>query len=203
MALKTPVGTASYPALFTPRPPRNPKDAAKYQLTVMLTEDASKTEEFKNLQKAALQAAFDEWGDSQKTKDSIKSGGIKMPFIKGEKVPEGWAVVLRLNSKEPVGVVDRYRDPKTGKARVITDPGEVYPGSLVRASVGAYAYDVDGNKGVAFGLRNVQKVGDGPRIDGRSKAEDEFEGEDMEDAAMPGEEDKTPVDKADMSDLLG
>jgi hypothetical protein len=44
----------------------------------------------------------------------------------------------------------------------------------VRFSGNAYAYNQAGNKGITFGLNNVQKVADGERIDGRAEASEEF-----------------------------
>ena len=38
-----------------------------------------------------------------------------------------------------------------------------------------FAYDKAGNRGISFGLNNVQKLGDGERLDGRLKAEDDFD----------------------------
>jgi hypothetical protein len=45
----------------------------------------------------------------------------------------------------------------------------------VRASLRAFAYDTNGNKGVSFGLNNIQKLGEGQRLDGRKAATDEFD----------------------------
>lgn len=52
----------------------------------------------------------------------------------------------------------------------------VYPGAYYRATVTVYSYDNKG-KGVALGLMNLQKIKDGPRIDGRSDAAADFEDE--------------------------
>ena len=58
---------------------------------------------------------------------------------------------------------------------MITDPDEVYCGCKVRATLSVFAYDKAGNRGISFGLNNVQKLGDGERLDGRLRAEDDFE----------------------------
>jgi hypothetical protein len=213
--LTTPVGTASYPALFAPRLGSKPKpgDKAKYQLTILFTEEQVKSEAFAALKQAALSTAYEKWGDSDKTRDAIKRKAIKFPFITDERVPDGYKCMLRLNGNEPPGVVDRYPanppviNPKTGKPspRVITDPKEIYAGAQVKATVGVFVYDVDGNKGVSFGLRNVQKWADGERIDGRASATDEFDSEEQESASMDDGDaggSKT-VSKDDMNDLLG
>jgi hypothetical protein len=64
-----------------------------------------------------------------------------------------------------------------GKPAKITNPDEIYAGVKARASVRFYAYDTNGNRGVAVALGNVQKTGEGQRLDGRMKAEDEFTAE--------------------------
>jgi hypothetical protein len=58
---------------------------------------------------------------------------------------------------------------------VINDPGQLYAGARVRAAINAYAFDTQGNRGVAWGLNNLQKMGDGPRLDNRKSAQDQFE----------------------------
>ena len=77
------------------------------------------------------------------------------------------------NSKEKPGVVDRKRVP-------ITDPLELYSGCYVRASINFYAFNTNGNRGVAAGLGNIQKWEDGEPLNGRVRAEDEFEALDVE-----------------------
>ena len=81
---------------------------------------------------------------------------------------------INVSSKQQPGVVDRYAGAD-GKPRPITDPSELYPGCFVRASLRPFTYDTNGSKGVSFALNNLQKLRDGERIDGRLRAEDEFE----------------------------
>lgn len=63
------------------------------------------------------------------------------------------------------GLIDRDKTP-------ITDQELFYPGCWARATVSAYAYDNKG-KGVAFGLHNVQKLGEGENFSGRVAADEE------------------------------
>lgn len=81
---------------------------------------------------------------------------------------------VNANSKEKPGVVDRKRVP-------ITDPLELYSGCYVRASINFYAFNTNGNRGVAAGLGNIQKWEDGEPLNGRVRAEDEFDALDAED----------------------
>ena len=62
-----------------------------------------------------------------------------------------------------------------GKPERITHPSQIYSGCIVRASLNAFAYDRAGNRGISLGLNNIQKLADGERLDGRLKAEDDFE----------------------------
>ena len=43
-----------------------------------------------------------------------------------------------------------------------------------RVSLSFYAFNVNGNRGVACGLGNVQKIKDGERFGGKSSASDDF-----------------------------
>ena len=55
------------------------------------------------------------------------------------------------------------------------DQSEVYSGCYARLTLNFYAYNANGNKGVAAGLGNVQKLRDGEPLGGISRAEDDFE----------------------------
>ncbi|MGV8846404.1 DUF2815 family protein [Tessaracoccus sp.] len=81
---------------------------------------------------------------------------------------------LSVSAKTRPGVVDQALNP-------ITDTTEMYSGCYVRASLNAFAYSQSGNKGVSFGLNNIQKMADGEPLGGRSRAEDDFEELDSED----------------------
>ncbi len=47
-----------------------------------------------------------------------------------------------------------------------------------RASINFYAFNSNGNKGIACGLNNLQKIRDGEPLGGKTRAEDDFEDED-------------------------
>ena len=67
--------------------------------------------------------------------------------------------------------------PKVVDAKLneILDPAEMYSGCYGRVSLDMYPYNRDGNKGMSFGLVNVQKVRDGERLSGgSSSASDDF-----------------------------
>lgn len=74
---------------------------------------------------------------------------------------------INCNSGTKPGVVDAQLEP-------ILDKSEIYSGCYGRVSVNLYPFNVDGNKGIAVGLNNVQKMADGEPLSGRSRAEDDF-----------------------------
>lgn len=82
-----------------------------------------------------------------------------------------------------VSAGEKYRPGIVGPDRVeIDDHAEIYSGVYARVSLRAYGYNTQGNKGVSFGLGNVQKLADGEPLDGRVNASDEFdavEGDDV------------------------
>ena len=84
------------------------------------------------------------------------------------------SMFLNANSKQAPQIVDRQVQP-------ILDQSEVYSGCYGRVSITFYAYNSNGNKGIAAGLGNVQKLRDGEPLGSRANAKDEFEAVDAED----------------------
>lgn len=79
---------------------------------------------------------------------------------------------INANSATKPGVVDADCQP-------ILDTSELYSGIYGRASINFYAFNTNGNKGIACGLNNLQKLRDGEPLGGKSRAEDDFS--DMDD----------------------
>ena len=82
---------------------------------------------------------------------------------------EKWA--FNANSATAPGIVDASRQP-------ILERSEVYSGVYGRASINFYAFNTNGNKGIACGLNNLQKIRDGESLGGKTRAEDDFADED-------------------------
>lgn len=131
--------------------------------------------------KAAIQAAYDE-GQS-KLKGNGKSvpplSAIKMPLRCGDtERPDDPAYAnsyfINANSASKPGVVDADCQP-------ILDTSEIYSGIYGRASINFYAFNTNGNRGIACGLNNIQKLRDGEPLGGKSRAEDDFADDDDDD----------------------
>lgn len=77
------------------------------------------------------------------------------------------AMFVNANSKDAPQIVDR-------KVQPIIDPMECDSGDYCNVSVNFYAYNANGNRGVAAGLGNIQKIKDGERLAGRTSAASDF-----------------------------
>ena len=128
--------------------------------------------------KAAIEAAYKE-GEAK-----LKGNGRSVPALSVLKTPlrdgdaerpddEAYAnaYFVNANSATAPGIVDADRQP-------ILDTSEVYSGVYGRASINFYAFNSNGNKGIACGLNNLQKIRDGEPLGGKSRPEDDFAEED-------------------------
>ena len=172
MPLITPKFRVSFPNLFKAQ---HNKLSGKDEFTVVAL--FPKDADLSALKKAAHDACVKKWGPNEKTWPK----NIRSPFRdQGEKAKENdagkvvlpsghvaGAIFMNFKSKERPGVVGPDLQP-------IIDPSEIYAGCYARAAVTAFAYDQAGNRGVSFGLNNIQKMGDGDHFGGRTKAEDDF-----------------------------
>jgi hypothetical protein len=66
--------------------------------------------------------------------------------------------------------------PQVVNAQVqpITDHSEVYSGVYGRASISFYAFNSNGNRGIACGLNNLQLIRAGEPLGGKASAEADF-----------------------------
>lgn len=152
--------------------------APKYSVSLIIPKSDTKTIE--KIQ-AAIQAAYDE--GQGKLKGNGKSvpalSVLKTPLRDGDaERPDDEAYVdsyfINANSGTAPGIVDADRQP-------ILDRSEVYSGVYGRASINFYAFNSNGNKGIACGLNNLQKIKDGEPLGGKSRAEDDFDTEEDDD----------------------
>lgn len=145
-------------------------DKGKYSVAILIPKTDKAT---LDKVKAAIEAVKAE-GKSATTWGSKFLASFKSPLRDGdtdrdvEKSPEyKGCYFINCNSNQKPGVVDAALNP-------VMDKSEVYSGCYGRVSINLYAFNVDGNKGIAAGLNNLQKLADGEALSGRSRAEDDF-----------------------------
>lgn len=159
--LVTPVFRVSFPQVFEAKA-FNDGDKPKYSVQMVWP----KGTDLSTIEDLVQETAKDFWGEKVPK-------NMRNPLRDGNTDREGQGIYIDATfanaaSQFKPGLVDADVQP-------IIDQAEFYPGCYARATVTAYAYDNKGNRGVALGLQNLQKVKDGDRLDGAVSAESEFQ----------------------------
>lgn len=169
--INTPTFRVSYPNVFKAKKnDLNGKD--EFSIVALF----KKGEDISALKTAAQKAITDKWGPDkakwpQNLRSPFRDQAERAKEVDGKRIlPAGHeegAIFLNLKSSQRPGVVDQ-------NVQDILDESQFYAGCFARASVNAYAYDQKGNRGVSFGLGNIQKVKDGEPLGNRARPESDF-----------------------------
>lgn len=139
----------------------------KYSVSLIIPKSDKETIKKIN---AAVDAAIEE-GIAKFGGKKPNKAALKLPLRDGDTEREDEAYknsfFVNANSTTAPQIVDRAVNP-------ILDREEVYSGCYARVSVNFYAYNTNGNRGIACGLGNIQKVADGEPLGGRTNAKDDF-----------------------------
>lgn len=114
---------------------------------------------------------FAEEAGKKKFGESFVEYALKKPLRDGDKeakleMYKGSVFLNAKNTNKPQ-VVDR-------KLQTITDKKEIYSGVYAKASLYFYPYNKRGNRGIACGLGNIQKIKDGESFGLYCSAASEF-----------------------------
>ena len=166
----------SYANIFEPKS-INGSDP-KYSVSLIIPKDDTQQIE---VIKQAIENAKER--DKGKWNGKIPAN-LKLPLRDGDlERPEDEAYAnsyfINANSTRPPAVVGTEIDRATGKA-IRLGEDEVYSGCYARVSINFYGFNAAGNKGIACGLGNIQKIADGERLGGGSTAEEDFEFEEVD-----------------------
>ena len=139
----------------------------KFSVSLIIPKDDEKTLAAIN---AAIDAAIQD-GVSKFGGKIPNRAALKLPLRDGdiERDDEAYtgSYFVNANSTTAPQIVDRAVQP-------ILDRGEVYSGCYARVSINFYAFNTNGNRGVACGLGNIQKVKEGDPLSGKSSAVVDF-----------------------------
>ena len=148
-------------------PPSINGGTPKYSVSLIIPKSDAKTIAAIN---AAVDAAIKE-GVAKFGGKIPNKAALKLPLRDGdvEREDEAYqgAYFVNADSTTAPQIVDRSVQP-------ILDRNEVYSGCYARVSINFYAFNSNGNRGVACGLGNIQKVRDGEPLGGKSSAADDF-----------------------------
>jgi len=166
----------SYANIFEPKS-INGSDP-KYSVSLIIPKDDTQQIE---VIKQAIENAKER--DKGKWNGKIPAN-LKLPLRDGDlERPEDEAYAnsyfINANSTRPPAVVGTEIDRATGKA-IRLGEDEVYSGCYARVSINFYGFNAAGNRGIACGLGNIQKIADGERLGGGSTAEEDFEFEEVD-----------------------
>lgn len=156
----------SYAHLFEPQSIQGSKP--KYSVSLIIPKSDRETiGKIERAIDAAIEAGIGKFGGKRPNK-----AALKLPLRDGdtERDDEAYAgcFFINANSTLPPEVVDQDLNP-------VLSPAEVYSGCYARVSLNFYAFNTNGNRGIACGLGNVQKLRDGePLGGGRTSAADDF-----------------------------
>jgi hypothetical protein len=139
----------------------------KYSVSLIIPKSDKKTiDAINKAVDAAIEEGIAKFGGKKPNK-----AAIKLPLRDGDTERDDEAYVnsyfVNANSTTPPQIVDQNVNP-------ILNRSEVYSGVYARVSINFYAFNTNGNKGVACGLGNIQKVRDGQPLGNRSSASDDF-----------------------------
>jgi len=142
--------------------------AEKFSVSLIIPKSDTKTIAAIN---AAVDAAIEEGRGKFGGKIPNKAA-LKLPLRDGDidrPGDEAYAdsYFLNANSNSAPEIVDKALNP-------IMSRSEVYSGVYARVSVNFYAFNSNGNRGIACGLGNIQKISDGEPLGGKSSAADDF-----------------------------
>lgn len=139
----------------------------KYSVSLIIPKSDTKTiAEIKAAIEKAKKDGISKFGGKvpPNLKQPLRDGDIDRPD------DEAYAnsFFINANSTTKPGVVDK-------NVKAVLDPSEVYSGCYGRASIVFYAFNQNGNRGIACGLQNIQKLADGDSLGGKARAEDDFD----------------------------
>ena len=141
--------------------------AEKYSVSVLIPKTDTETVSAIN---EAIDAAIEE-GVAKFGGKKPNKAAIKLPLRDGDVERDDEAYkghwFINANPTTAPQIVDRQVKP-------ILDRSEVYSGCYARVSLNFFAFNSNGNKGIACGLENIQKVRDGEPLGGKSTAADDF-----------------------------
>ncbi|BGI52474.1 MAG: DUF2815 family protein [Candidatus Hamiltonella defensa (Ceratovacuna japonica)] len=143
----------------------------EYSMMILIPKEDKET--VAHLKKAIKAAIDDKWGAKcpanlrHPLRDGDSEADLPDTVAAGEE-PYAGHYFMNLKSFQKPGIVDVNVQP-------VIDESDFRSGDYCRVSINAYAYDQKGNKGVAFGLNNIQVLRKGQPLGGVSRAENDFD----------------------------
>ena len=163
--ITTPVGIASFPALFTPVGFNGSPE--KFSVTLIYDKD----EDLSSLKKACDAALAKKYPNGA-------PANVQMPVKDGDtKLDANGNVRPEFAGKKFITATCKAEDrPKVvnGELQPIIDASEIYGGCELRVSVNVFAWEHMGKRGCSLYLSNAQKTGDSDPFGANTSVESDF-----------------------------
>lgn len=126
-----------------------------------------------NIKKAIKAAVDTKWSSKAPAnlRNPLRDGDSETDLPENAEVgdePYSGHYFMNLKSSQKPGIVD-------ANVQAVIDESEFRSGDYCRVSMNAYAYDQKGNKGVSFGLNNIQVLRKGEPLGGITRPENDFD----------------------------
>lgn len=155
----------SYANIWEPKSINGGKE--KYSVSLIIPKSDTKTvTAIEKAIDAAIEEGIGKFGGKKPNKAALKLP-LRDGDLEKDDVNYKDAYFINANSITVPQIVDKQVQP-------ILDQTEVYSGCYARVSISFYAFNTNGNRGVACGLGNIQKIRDGEPLGGHSSASDDF-----------------------------
>ena len=155
----------SYANIWEPKSINGGKE--KYSVSLIIPKSDTKTvTAIEKAIDAAIEEGIGKFGGEKPNKVALKLP-LRDGDLEKDDVNYKDAYFINANSITAPQIVDKQVQP-------ILDQAEVYSGCYARVSISFYAFNTNGNRGVACGLGNIQKIRDGEPLGGHSSASDDF-----------------------------
>lgn len=150
----------------------NEGDEPKYSIQMLFEKNNEKA--IKPLVQILANAAAAKWGDISKW-PRMKYNPMTLDTEMPEEGDGIDTLEKHLRGKMSLNARNKNKPGIVGAdAKPLFDQDDFYSGCMARASLGCFAYENSGNKGVSLSLNNLMKTKDNDRLDGQTKAEDDF-----------------------------
>ena len=155
----------SYANIWEPKSINGGKE--KYSVSLIIPKSDTKTvTAIEKAIDAAIEEGIGKFGGKKPNKAALKLP-LRDGDLEKDDVNYKDAYFINANSITAPQIVNKQVQP-------ILDQTEVYSGCYARVSISFYAFNTNGNRGVACGLGNIQKICDGEPLGGHSSASDDF-----------------------------
>jgi hypothetical protein len=143
----------SYANVF--QPGETPNGTLKYSVSIMIPKsDKDTVARFKKAFEDTKTVNAAVWGGSV---PKLLKGGLRDGDVEKDDPAYAGYYFINASSNEKPGIVD-------ADMNAVIDPEEFYSGCYGRVAIEFYPYQVEGSKGIACGLGNVQKLEDGEAL---------------------------------------